>query len=703
MEKDVLCFEMEAAGLMNHFPCLVVRGICDYCDTHKNVDWQGYAALAAAAYAKNLISRIRPGRIQDEPKISKALEEFQDMYKDNKQRLSTEHQNEILRWLSPPDLPTNYSEALKQRTVPQRNIAPLSQASGYSKTLGCGKTVLSATVIEHLNKDARVKVWLYFYFAFSDVQKRKLDHAIRALISQLYDIGQAEVRGHLERCFASYSDGQRQPNLNTLRQTFQEMAQSAGELWVVLDALEECNVEQQHRRELLDWIQDFHADSSNAHLLVTSRPEEDIQSAVEKWASVDSIPVQSELVQKDISSYVCWELRNGGRFNRWSKREDVQKEIEDALTEKANGMFRWVSCQLDALEGCYTPPAVRQALCSLPMTLNETYSRILARLPKSNLPGAKRLLQFLAYSERPLRVAEAVDVFAVDTSQKPRFDTKNRMPNPMEISKFCTGLVTIVEDNYREKDAGEHRQNQSTIMLQLAHFSVKEYIRSNEVETTFAEDLQETAARAAIAETCLGYLIELDARKDIKKLCNLYPLAGYAARCWAGHAVWKGVEVNAQGGRYGNALSAASKYGHLDIVQLLLEHGADVNAEYWDGWGGYGNALSAASSDGHLHIIQLLLEHGADVDARAGHFGSALSAASGRGHLDTVRLLLEQGANSYSSALWAAEENGNFDIVRLLREQQGGEEPNIDSTFNSSFIYIGLWKRCFDFDCLVPP
>jgi nucleoside phosphorylase len=50
--NDVLCFEMEAAGLMNQFPCLVIRGICDYSDTHKNKEWQGYAAMAAAVYAK---------------------------------------------------------------------------------------------------------------------------------------------------------------------------------------------------------------------------------------------------------------------------------------------------------------------------------------------------------------------------------------------------------------------------------------------------------------------------------------------------------------------------------------------------------------------------------------------------------------------------------------------------------------------------
>jgi nucleoside phosphorylase len=48
----VLCFEMEAAGLMNSFPCLAIRGICDYADSHKNKRWQPYAAAAAAKLAE---------------------------------------------------------------------------------------------------------------------------------------------------------------------------------------------------------------------------------------------------------------------------------------------------------------------------------------------------------------------------------------------------------------------------------------------------------------------------------------------------------------------------------------------------------------------------------------------------------------------------------------------------------------------------
>lgn len=60
---NVLCFEMEAAGLMNRFPCIVIRGICDYSDGHKSKIWQPYAAIAAAAYAKELLRIIGPEQV----------------------------------------------------------------------------------------------------------------------------------------------------------------------------------------------------------------------------------------------------------------------------------------------------------------------------------------------------------------------------------------------------------------------------------------------------------------------------------------------------------------------------------------------------------------------------------------------------------------------------------------------------------------
>lgn len=63
------CVEMEAAGIMNNFPCIVIRGICDYADGQTNDEWQNYAAVAAAAFAKWLLTYVTPEQAADEQRI----------------------------------------------------------------------------------------------------------------------------------------------------------------------------------------------------------------------------------------------------------------------------------------------------------------------------------------------------------------------------------------------------------------------------------------------------------------------------------------------------------------------------------------------------------------------------------------------------------------------------------------------------------
>ncbi|KUM57952.1 hypothetical protein ACN42_g9214 [Penicillium freii] len=66
-EHGVLCFEMEAAGALTDFPCMVIRGISDYCDSHKNDQWHGYAAAVAAAYARQLFFHMSIEEAQRDP------------------------------------------------------------------------------------------------------------------------------------------------------------------------------------------------------------------------------------------------------------------------------------------------------------------------------------------------------------------------------------------------------------------------------------------------------------------------------------------------------------------------------------------------------------------------------------------------------------------------------------------------------------
>ena len=204
--------------------------------------------------------------------------------------------------------------------------------------------------------------------------------------------------------------------------------------------------------------------------------------------------------------------------------------------------FRWAACQLDSLEKCLNLGQLRTTLASLPETLDGTYSRILASIAKEYREDAIRILQFLTFSERPLTIGEAVDAIAVDPSSDPSFDTKLRLPVPEEILRICSSLVSLVTRQVKLKGI--------VMELQLAHFSVKEYLTSEKVEKTFQEGLAEISARRSITKVCLAYLSHLGEMCSINNLVRkpehpreerlavkeAFPLAEYSAQYWMDHA-----------------------------------------------------------------------------------------------------------------------------------------------------------------------
>ncbi len=64
-DYDALCVEMETIELMSEYECLVIREICDYSNSHKNEQWQRYAAVVVVAYAKELLGKIPLTNIED--------------------------------------------------------------------------------------------------------------------------------------------------------------------------------------------------------------------------------------------------------------------------------------------------------------------------------------------------------------------------------------------------------------------------------------------------------------------------------------------------------------------------------------------------------------------------------------------------------------------------------------------------------------
>ncbi|KXH56229.1 hypothetical protein CNYM01_13769 [Colletotrichum nymphaeae SA-01] len=748
-KHGVLCFEMEAAGLMNHFPCLVVRGICDYSDSHKNKEWQGFAAMTAAAYATDLLRQIPPNKVEAEKPIGEVLGRVQnDLSSIHEDVIGTKtaviasrndkHVEKLHRWLSPADPSTNATRARERRhagtgTWLLESAAFREWEAGERQCLwlyglaGCGKTVLSTTILDHLDK-TRAHPTLRFFFDFNDTRKQTLDDLLRSLAFQLYHT-ETEATKVLDRLFTSSDDGRRQPDVNALSACIESMLQSFPRVAVVLDALDECTT----RDKLLSWIGRLSnsPNTKDTKLVVTGRPEAEFRREIPRLFGEDNCKLLSkEAVNADIRSYVDDELHQRPDFKEKKIPHDLLDQIRSQVGDGADGMFRWAACQLDSLAKCLHPQAIREALRNLPRDLNETYQRMLQSISPELRDDAFRLLQFLVHAKRPLTVSEAVDVIAtlIEKGQR-EFSAERRLLRDDDILCYCPSLVSIAEV---ERDEVIVRE------IQLAHFSVKEYL----VERS-QFNLQ--MASSAIARTCLTYIKSIDC--EFRNMRSTFPLARYAAEvtlvnaqlaesvqgtfddavtffrdeatfkrwgylyqpdrhwkdepgfpeaeslyytCLGGLSkvsrslVERGADANAQGGEYGNALQAASYRGHQEIVQLLVDKGADVNAQS----GHYGDALQAASSDGHQEIVQLLLDSGADANAQGGYFGNALQAASYRGHQEIVQLLVDKGANVNAqgghcgNALQAASYRGHQEIVELLVEKganvnaQGGHCGN---------------------------
>lgn len=255
------------------------------------------------------------------------------------------------RWLSPPDPSTNYIKAIQRR---QKGSGRwfleydhfTKWKKGHNSFLwlhgipGCGKTILSATIIEDLKRSFPRQSLLYFYFDFNDTGKQTLESMVRSLMNQLSPKNR-DTSKELASLFSSCEDGRRQPTTELLCKTFLHMIEQVKEVWIVLDALDECSTRKGPPTEgLLSWIRDLLAsEQRNVHLLVTSRPEQDIESGIMKFARNDDIvPIQSSAITNDIRVYVRARVREDDSFKRWRDRPEAQQEIEKRLINEADGM-----------------------------------------------------------------------------------------------------------------------------------------------------------------------------------------------------------------------------------------------------------------------------------------------------------------------------------------------------------------------------
>src|SRR5436190_11129120 len=270
--------------------------------------------------------------------------------------------------------------------------------------------------------------------------------------------------------------------------------------------------------------------------------------------------------------------------------------------------FRWAVCQLDALTECLSPYELRDALASLPITLDDTYARILCNIPEKRRKCAFKVLQWLVHSARPLQIEEIVEVIAVDTEGHPQFDPDRRLLEPGDILTICSSLVTI---------AG--------VEIKLAHFSVKEYLVSERIQKGPAHQysIGEIHANVSIAETCLAYLLHFDKANFLtSQTTKEFPLARYAAKHWTQHARAAKEDAKAMH-RLIMELFLSKRDAYINCVRLFDPDEPWEEPDVTKSLKRVAPPLYYASLTGLIEPVRLLLEKGADVNAQGGDFGNA--------------------------------------------------------------------------------
>ena len=392
---------------------------------------------------------------------------------------------------------------------------------------------------------------------------------------------------------------------------------------------------------------------------------------------------------------------------------------------------------MDDLQHCLNLREVKRQLEALPKDLEAAYERILSRCSRPR--DLLQMLHWLAFSTRALTLEEIAEVVSVDLDavHGPSYDSDLKYGDPTIAVAICSGLVTSTQARGHQMSSSIlpggviPRLSATSIIVKLAHFSVKEYLISNRIAAGAAAffGISARISHSVIVQTCIAYLFHFNNIDSITgDHLRSYPLSLYAAQHWADHyrsmdyttsSVPQGLVVDLFGPassyvlinwlrlynsdhpldtfnpgesiiRLAHPLYYASLLGIKPVVEYFLEHGIDPDTP----GGRLGSPLQAASLRGHEQIVHLLLDHNADARIQAGEFGTALCAATLHNHIQIVEVLLDHDApiNAHSRDKWGftalhfAALSGHTTIVQLLL-QHGADVDAVDDDGHTAFYY----------------
>ncbi|THX82647.1 hypothetical protein D6D08_04740 [Aureobasidium pullulans] len=726
-----MCFEMEAAGLMNNFPCLVIRGTCDYGDEHKNDDWQNYAAITAAGFAKEFLRCVDVQEIQETQEIGnlilqslgtlhQAVERNREDVSHLKMSADAHRRRHVLDWLCPYDYLTQFENhsarhlrGTGQWFLEDSTFLSWVQADQSSTLIcpggpGCGKTTISALVIDHLrNASSSQKPVIYFFF---DYQRRKEQTAhafVATLLRQLASLSQ-EVFSAVEKLHNRSISHSRRPSVQDLQSELQSAFQTVTECFVVIDAWDEC--EPLKRVECANMLRGC-LSQCVVHLLATTRDDHEVHALFD---GDPTLRIQAHV--EDLTLYTAKRAAELAPNIRCDVGlvENVIKGVIDA----SDGVFLLARLHMNSINDQLTANEVKDTLNGLRKdtgSYSSAYEATMERInqqQKRRSDLGKRILAWVVHAKRPLRFEELNHALA--TRPGKRSIESGDMYAKEVILSVCAGLVTLNMDT-----------------LRLIHYTAQEFFSDTWIQWLPNET-------TAIVDTCITYLSfdvfkEGPCRNDdsLKSRLNQYKLLGYAARNWGhhlrdqdslaetdrtttetvlsfledtpltlsgsqamemtvveSHERLHGAHSGGQGNRtkaliifhegmYGVHLAAFFGLEHLTMLLIEKQQDADIRDSHgrtplwWAANNGFAGLVKTLSGTQSVNLNK------GDVKNRS-RTCTPLSIAANRGHEDIVQILLNTGHLSISKAddwggdaLRDAAGNGHEGVIKVLLATKG--------------------------------
>ncbi|KAF6817149.1 nacht and ankyrin domain protein [Colletotrichum sojae] len=348
---DLIALEMEGAGVRKYInDSIVVKSVCDYADSHKNKNWQDFAAAAAASATKAILEQFSYEKEQETPKISKKYEQIE---RDLLPLLAAEH--ERYKDFNPEKVEGTCEWFFKD----PRFLEWLDCPSGIiwvSAGPGCGKSVLAKALIDEqrLSKTPGKTTVCHFSFKAGEERRTSSSDTLSAVLHQLFVAKRGSgIIQHAENDFESYGEMLRD-NFHRLWAILINCAKSpdAGEIVCVLDALDECD--ETGRKEILLKLRTFDNSQSRLKFLITGRPYDHLEDEF-KGLSEKGVCIQldgddkSEEISEEINLVI--EHKVDIITKHWEYfRVEHRQQLLKSLKEMENRTYLWLHLTMDIVE-----------------------------------------------------------------------------------------------------------------------------------------------------------------------------------------------------------------------------------------------------------------------------------------------------------------------------------------------------------------